>query len=130
MKLLLDTHVWLWALLEPKRLIPPVAHALQEPDNEIWLSPISIWECLVLAEKGRIALDPEPVSWIRDVLKIGRFREAPLTMEVAIQSRVMDLPHPDPADRFLTATAAVFDLTLVTADERLHHCKAYRLLKA
>ena len=130
MKLLLDTHVWLWALLEPQRLALPVREALQKPENEIWLSPISIWECLILADKGRIALDPDPVSWIRKILKTGRFREGPLTVEVAIQSRGVCLPHQDPADRFLTATAAVFDLTLVTADERLHDCKAIRLLKA
>jgi PIN domain nuclease of toxin-antitoxin system len=130
MKLLLDTHIWLWALLEPKRLVFPVAQALQEPSNEIWLSPISIWECLVLAEKGKVTLDPNPADWIRHILKMGRFREAPVTGEVAIQSRCIDLPHQDPADRFLAATAAVFELTLVTADQRLHNCKACRVLKA
>jgi len=47
-KLLLDTHIWLWGLLEPGRLSPRVAAALASPDGERWLSPLSIWEALLL----------------------------------------------------------------------------------
>ena len=54
MKLLLDTHILLWGLLEPERLNRRVAAELQNPQNEIWLSPISVWEIMILAEKGRI----------------------------------------------------------------------------
>jgi PIN domain nuclease of toxin-antitoxin system len=56
---------------------------------------------------------------MRRVLETIPFRQAPLTHEVAIQSRLVNLPHQDPADRFLAATALVYDLMLVTADERL-----------
>ena len=48
MKLLLDTHIWLWSVLEPHRLSRRVAKALQDSSNELWLSPISIWELIVL----------------------------------------------------------------------------------
>jgi PIN domain nuclease of toxin-antitoxin system len=129
MKLLLDTHIFLWALLEPERLPPPAAQVLENPKNELWLSPISLWECLVLAEKGRISLDPDSETWIREVLKSHNFREAPLTTEVAIISRRISLTHEDPADRFLAATARVFELTLVTADRRLQGCPDIELLK-
>lgn len=119
MKLLLDTHIWLWALLEPERLTRKVRTALSSADNEIWLSPVSVWEALMLAERGRVSV-PAPVGdWIRDMVSAVPRREAPLTHEVAIASREIALPHQDPADRFLAATARVFDLTLVTADERL-----------
>ena len=67
MKLLLDTHILLWGLLEPERLNRRVAAELQNPQNEIWLSPISAWEIMVLAEKGRIVLEPDPASWVRTV---------------------------------------------------------------
>ena len=68
MKLLPDTHIFLWSLLEPQRLAPRVAAALEDPNNELWLSPIVVWEVLVLAEKGRVNLRPDPVAWVRNVL--------------------------------------------------------------
>ncbi|MDX2207821.1 MAG: type II toxin-antitoxin system VapC family toxin [Gemmatimonadales bacterium] len=119
MKLLLDTHIWLWSLLEPERLTPSVQTALRDPDTEIWLSPISIWEAILLVERGRITIAGDHRIWVREMVHALPRREAPLTHDVAIMSRQIDLPHQDPADRFLAATAIVFDLTLVTADERL-----------
>ena len=119
LRLLLDTHILLWSLLEPDRLGRDVAAALDDPANQVWLSPVVIWEVLILAERGRVELSPDPTTWVRHVLKTLPFHEAPLTHEVAIQSRRLDLPHQDPVDRFLVATALVHDLTLVTADRRL-----------
>jgi PIN domain nuclease of toxin-antitoxin system len=119
MKLLLDTHIFLWSLLEPNHLSKRVASALDDSANEIWLSPVSVWETMVLAKKRRIILRPNPLTWIRDVLKTVPFREAALNFEVAMLSQDIGLHHPDPADRFLAATAMVYDLTLVTADDRL-----------
>jgi PIN domain nuclease of toxin-antitoxin system len=92
---------------------------LEKVSNELWLSPISIWETLVLAERGRLVLEPDPVRWVRGQLAAVPLRQALITQDVAIQSRLVDLPHQDPADRFLAASARVYDLTLVTADDRL-----------
>jgi PIN domain nuclease of toxin-antitoxin system len=128
MKLLLDTHIFLWSLLEPDRLGPAVSRALEDDHNELWLSPITCWECLVLAGRGRVALRPDPERWLRAQLMMLRPHEAPLTHEVAIRSRSLELGHEDPADRFLAATAITFDLTLVTADQRLLEGGAWRVL--
>lgn len=119
MKLLLDTHIWLWSLLDPEKLTPPVRRALTDVENEIWLSPISVWEALMLVERGRIAVDASPIEWVEEMVHAIPRREAPLTHEIAMASRQLPLSHQDPADRFLAATARVLDLTLVTADERL-----------
>lgn len=119
MRLLLDTHVWLWGLLDPGRLTERVRAELQDPTNELWLSPISTWELLTLVDKGRVVLNVEATTWIRSVFRTIPFREAVLTHEVAVRSRQMDLPHRDPVDALLAATAAVYELTLVTADDRL-----------
>jgi PIN domain nuclease of toxin-antitoxin system len=118
-RLLLDTHIWVWALLEPERLAPAVAAALEDEGNELWLSPISAWELIVLVERGRVVLDREPARWISDVSSAVPLRDAVLTRQVAIESRRVRVAHEDPADRFIAATAAVYDLTLVTADDRL-----------
>lgn len=128
MKLLLDTHIWLWSLLEPERLVPQVRAALQSPGNELWLSPISIWEALILVERGRLAVNADAITWVEDMVRALPRREAAVTHEVAIESRRVNLPHQDPADRFLAATAAVYQLTLVTADERLLHSKGFAVM--
>ena len=128
MKLLLDTHIWLWALLEPERLTPMVSAALESPENELWLSPISIWEATVLAERGRVVVNAAPAEWVREMVRAIPRREAPLTHDIAVASRQLSLPHQDPADRFIAATALVMGLTLVTADERLLRCSEYARL--
>ncbi len=130
MKLLLDTHIFLWGFLEPERIPETVARELEESSNELWLSPISIWESLVLAAKKRVELKPDPESWVRRSLRELGSKEAPVTVEVAIVSRKLDIEAEDPADRFLAATAAVFDLTLVTADASLRRGTGFRVLSA
>ena len=119
MRLLLDTHIWLWSALEPERLSKRVSSALEDRNNELWLSPMSVWETLVLARKKRIVLDGGSEQWVRRALNELPVREAPMTHEVAIQSEALRLGHKDPADRFIVATAHVYDLTLVTSDKRL-----------
>jgi PIN domain nuclease of toxin-antitoxin system len=127
-KLLLDTHIWLWSLLAPAKLTRPVAAALENPGNELWLSPVSTWELLLLCHKRRVVLDADPAVWIENALKAAPFIEAPLTHEVALETARVRLPHRDPADAFLVATARVFELTLVTADERLIAARQVRVL--
>ena len=119
MKLLLDTHIWVWSVMEPTRLSRSILAHLRNPHNEKWLSPVSVWELLNLCAKGRIELNQEPATWVRSVLAAIPFREAPLTFEIAIESQFTGLRHKDPADRLLAATATILDLTLVTADENL-----------
>lgn len=119
MRLLLDTHIWLWSLSEPARLGRRVKSALTSASNELWVSPISAWELLVLAERGRIKLDDEPRRWVAEAIGRTPAQEAVLSFAVAIRSREIMGTHADPADRFLVATALVYDLTLVTADDAL-----------
>jgi PIN domain nuclease of toxin-antitoxin system len=73
----------------------------------------------VLAEKGRLELEPDPVSWVRRALEQDDIKEAPINIEVAVRSSELDLPHQDPADRFLAATAIVYGLELATVDSVL-----------
>lgn len=128
MRLLLDTHVWFWTLTDPDRLVRRVRTAITRPGAELWLSPISVWEILVLAERGRLRLDAEPRLWTREALQRSPLHEAPLNHEVAIRSREVSLPHQDPADRFIAATALAYELTLVTADEALIDAKPCPIL--
>ena len=114
MRLLLDTHIWLWILQDPERLGRRVRRELDDPANEFWLSPISTWEALTLNLKGRIRLRGDLTDWVSRAT--APFREAPLTHEIVRIARQLPVPQQDPADRFLAATAHVLGLTLVTAD--------------
>ncbi len=129
LKLLLDTHIWVWFAMQPQRLSAGVARRLENPENEIWLSPVSIWELRILSDKGRVKLVPDAVGWIDDSIKGLKIREAPLTFEVAIAVSSLNLPHNDPADGFIAATAKVFGLTLVTADEQLGRLRDIDVLR-
>jgi PIN domain nuclease of toxin-antitoxin system len=116
LRLLLDTHIWLWLLSEPRKLGRRTLQELKNENNELWISPISTWEALTLNFKGRIRLIGDLREWLSRAT--AGTREAPLTHEIALVARGI-LMHQDPADRILAATAQVLDLTLVTADARL-----------
>lgn len=117
MKLLLDTHIWLWSVATPDRLAPKVRRALETPGHELWLSPISTWELVLLLQKKRISIDGHLEAWLPKAQV--SLREALLTHDIAAAAADLPLPHGDQADRLLVATARVLHLTLVTADERI-----------
>ena len=127
---LLDTHVWLWSLLEPERLRKKTRALLTAAGSTLWLSPISVWETTLLAERGTLELDTNTRSWIQDAMAASGIGEAPLNHEVVLQSRELKLKHDDLADRFIAATASVYQFTLVTADERLLRGKGYDTIRA
>lgn len=130
MRILLDTHVWLWMLVEPQRIGADASRVLTDIDNELWLSAVSIWEALIAGERGRVDMDRSPGAWVEEALKKLPVRDAPLTREVALVSRSLDVSHEDLADRFIAASAVVHDLTLVTADRRLLGSTQFEALPA
>ena len=127
MKLLLDTHVWLWALQASSRLTPRVRAELRNSANELWLSPVSTWEALLLNARGRIRLPVNLALWL--VQATAPLREAPFTHDIVLTAEQLPLPHRDPADRFLADTALVMDLTLVTSDDVLLGLGTIRTMK-
>jgi len=126
-KLLLDPHVWLWALQASSRLNPRVRAELRNSANELWLSPVSTWEALLLNARGRIRLPVNLALWL--VQATAPLREAPFTHDIVLTAEQLPLPHRDPADRFLAATALVMDLTLVTSDDVLLGLGTIRTMK-
>jgi len=128
LRLLLDTHIWLWSQGSPARLVPRIQAELVYPRNELWLSPLSIWEVLLLSDKKRIILDEPAERWVVHALDSSPLREASLSNEVALETSKIKMAHRDPVDRFLAATARVFDLILVTADKRLLNAEGFSKL--
>jgi len=117
-RILLDTHLLLWALIEPKRL-PPAAQAAIENENAVVLfSAASMWEIAIKAALGHGDFGVSPREIIGSALDAG-FRELPVTSATAV--RVADLPlhHRDPFDRLLVAQAIAEPAYLYTADRAL-----------
>lgn len=119
LKLLLDTHVFAWATSAPKKLSRRAARILNDSQNETWLSPISVMELANLNRKGKLRLDRGFDQWMTESMTKLACREAPFTLEVALETRAIAMDNHDPADRIIAATARILDLTLVTADEAL-----------
>ena len=115
MKLLLDTHVLLWAAGEPARLKPATRRLLQDSRHELLFSAASIWEVSIKMTLGRDDLAADPRVLRRGLLDNG-YTELPITGAHA--AAVLDLPalHRDPFDRLLVAQAQVEGITLLTAD--------------
>ena len=128
MKLLLDTHIWIWSDAEAHKLSSEVARELASPENERYLSAVSVWEAILLLEKKRIRPIGDFGEWFeKSKLELGLI-EVPLSWEIAHELRYTILGYRDPTDRFLVATAKVFELTLVTADERLAQVPGLKVL--
>src|SRR5260370_39930533 len=119
MKLLLDTHIWIWSDAGADKLSSEVARELGNPENERYLSAVSVWEAILLLEKKRIRPIGDFGEWFeKSKVELGLI-EVPLSWEIARELRYTVLGYRDPGDRSLQATAKVCGLTLVNADERV-----------
>jgi len=121
-KILLDTHVWIWALQSPEKLNRSVQRELQRDTNELFLSPVSIWEAQHLERRGKLRAKQGFARWLDEGLAQVPLREAPFTFAVASTASRIELPQSDLGDVFLAATALAYDFTLVTADAQLLAC--------
>ncbi|MGH7625085.1 MAG: type II toxin-antitoxin system VapC family toxin [Gemmatimonadaceae bacterium] len=121
--MLLDTHVWIWAVDgTPGRLSHAAlarAEAAQQAGH-VLVSAITVWEVAMLASRGRIALSLPIGEWIQTALRASGVRLLPLEPEIAIDSaQLPGSPHGDPADRMLMASARLTGARLVTCDARI-----------
>ena len=128
MKYLLDTHIWVWSVLQPDRISHRVEDVLTNPNHELWLSPVSVWELTLLCRKKRFRVEPDVSTWVEKSRSDLQLIEAPLTIDVALAIPSINFRHGDPADHFLAASAKVFDLTLITADDHLLNLRDIRVL--
>ncbi len=116
MKLLLDTHVLLWAASEPSRLSEAARTLLNTPDHQLVFSSVSIWEVSIKASLGRDDFRVEARRLWRMLLAHG-YQELPLTGEHAVVVEHLPWLHKDPFDRILIAQSRVESMTLLTSDQ-------------
>ena len=118
MRLLLDTHVLLWAAGQDDRLSPAARRLLERPGNELVFSAASLWEVALKRQGGRSDFGADPAVLRRTLLESG-YVELPITGIHAAATSTLPPIHKDPFDRLLLAQAITEGMTLVTADKVL-----------
>jgi PIN domain nuclease of toxin-antitoxin system len=116
MKLLLDTHLLLWAAGDPTRLSPAARALMEDPDNELLFSAASLWEVAIKRMLDRQDFRADARLLRRGLLDNG-YVELPIMSEHAVAIDGLAPIHADPFDRILIAQATVEGITLVTTDQ-------------
>lgn len=119
LKILLDTHCWLWWLTEPERMRAKARNAIADGDNDIFLSSVSSWEIAIKYSLGKLPLPAPPEKYVMSRLQTCGFETLAISQLHA--SRVASLPlhHRDPFDRLLVAQAQIEKMTIVSVDRML-----------
>jgi PIN domain nuclease of toxin-antitoxin system len=118
MKLLLDTHLLLWAAGEPQRLSKPARRLIDNPDNELLFSAASLWEVAIKRRLGREDFKVDARLLRRGLLDNG-YSELPIISDHVVATESLPLLHRDPFDRILVAQATVEGVTLLTIDSQV-----------
>ena len=119
MRILLDTHSWLWMRAEPDRLSELSRQLLRNPESELFLSAASAWEIAIKFATGKLRLPQPPVAFVAQRLAEDRLSALPISLAHALHAGELPPHHRDPFDRLLIAQARIEGLTLLTADREL-----------
>ncbi len=119
MRILLDTHVWLWTLASPDRIRGNARDLLDDPSNEIFLSAASAWEIAIKHRLGKLPL-PEPADvFVKARMARDGVRPLPVSIEHALEVATLPDRHRDPFDRLIVAQARLEGMTIVSADTKI-----------
>ncbi len=119
MRLLIDTHVFLWFTSNPKELDEDAFLAIEDPDNDVFISAAVAWEISIKHAKGKLSLPLEPAIYVTTRLKELGFSPLAITLEHALAAASLPSIHADPFDRIMVAQAQAESLTFVTRDAQL-----------
>ncbi len=116
MKVLLDTHCWLWWITEPERLNENAKGLISHPANEIYFSSASAWEIAIKYRLGKLPLPESPDLYVPRMLAHDEIQALTVELRHALHVAALPLHHRDPFDRMLVAQAQLEKMSLVTAD--------------
>lgn len=117
MKLLFDTHTFLWWNTEDPRLSPRVRDAIADGQNEIFLSAASVWEISIKTAKGKLILPEPPAQYISNRMDLYQFQPLPVLVRHAVQVYELPSHHADPFDRLLVAQSQIESMPLISVDD-------------
>jgi PIN domain nuclease of toxin-antitoxin system len=116
MRILLDTHIFLWFISGDTQLSTNVRDAIRDPDNEVYLSAISVWEAIVKYELGKLPLPEHPETYLPKQRDLHQIASLDLNESSVLQLAKLPPLHRDPFDRMLICQALQNGLTIATVD--------------
>ena len=116
MRILLDTHIFLWFISGDTQLSTDVRDAIRDPDNEVYLSAISVWEAIVNYQLGKLSLPEHPETYLPKQRDLHQIASLALDEMSVVQLAKLPLLHRDPFDRMLICQALQNGLTIATVD--------------
>jgi PIN domain nuclease of toxin-antitoxin system len=116
-KILLDTSVLLWVATMPERVSREVRAAIQDGDNDVFVSSVTAWEIAIKQSIGKLELAMPAEDWLPLVIRRTGFSTAPVTLDAALRVRALPWHHRDPFDRLLVAQALEMQCAIATGDE-------------
>ncbi len=119
MRLLLDTHAFLWWIGDDPRLPPKARKLISGGRNEVFLSAASAWELAIKTSIGRLRLAENLEEFVTEHLAVNGFQVLPVHLRHALRVSTLPDHHGDPFDRILVAQAQAEDLVLVSGDEQI-----------
>ena len=119
-KFLVDTQVFLWIFIEPKRFTPAAKSFVEDTENsEFYLSHVSSWEVSIKYGIGKLKLPKPPEELIRELIFVSDYKHLPITLNHVFGVHSLPLIHRDPFDRLIVSQAKTEEMTLLTADLEL-----------
>lgn len=119
MRVLVDTHAWLWMLTEPDRLPPPCREVVGAAETEVLLSAASAWEIAVKYALGKLPLPEAPSSYVMSRIAASGCTALPVEHAHALHTSLLPHHHRDPFDRLLVAQAQILGISIVTGDRAI-----------
>jgi PIN domain nuclease of toxin-antitoxin system len=117
MRCLMDTHIFIWWILDHPKLPRSSRQIIADSTTELFFSSASAWEIIIKSTIGKLSLPENPTGWIRKHLDLNRINALPITLEHALMLHELPNLHKDPFDRIMVAQARCEDLTIITDDE-------------
>lgn len=119
MKILLDTHAFLWWIADDQKLSGRAREIISDGSNELFLSAAAGWEIAIKVQIGRLKLPEEPIRFILDQMRINAIQSLPIQMIHALHVSTLPQHHRDPFDRLLIAQAQLEGLPVLSSDHQL-----------
>jgi PIN domain nuclease of toxin-antitoxin system len=119
MKILLDTHTFLWWITDDQKLSGRAREIISDGSNELFLSAATGWEIAIKVQIGRLKLPEEPIRFILEQMRINAIQSLPIQMNHALHVSTLPQHHRDPFDRLLIAQAQLEGLPVLSSDHQL-----------
>lgn len=119
MKYLLDTHAFLWWIAEDNRLSEKARQAIQDPDNEVFLSVASAWEIAIKTNLKKLSLPKPPLKFIPQQVEQNNFSVLPIQLKHALGVAALAKHHEDPFDRLLISQSLAEKMPLISSDKMM-----------